>query len=267
MPAAEPDARQPLVQVLARPVRDAGVDRLGRSRTCACVTPPVDVITTTITSSGWSRSTSTCRTVVASSGGADTSASSRVARASFSVVACSARSISVRWCESSSVEASRLRLRVARARRPRRSGSRARSGTRPAEVCGCVSSPCASSSASSLRTVDAETPTSTSARPGSSIPPDAGGHVLLDDAAQDLLLARRRGGVVEAPFAGILAGQSSAVTPPPSKRPRGVSASAGAPPLRRAAPARADEPSESLLVNGRRHALRAGADRPGAGRA
>ena len=33
---------------------------------------------------------------------------------------------------------------------------------------------------------------------------DAGGHILLDNAAQDLLLARATGGVVEAPFAGIL---------------------------------------------------------------
>ena len=66
------------------------------------VTPPADVITTTITNSGWSRSTSTRTTVVASSGGADTSASSRVTCDSISVVAWSAASTSVRSvCRSS----------------------------------------------------------------------------------------------------------------------------------------------------------------------
>ena len=39
---------------------------------------PVDVITTTTTTCGWRRSASTCRTVVVSSGGAETSASKLV---------------------------------------------------------------------------------------------------------------------------------------------------------------------------------------------
>ena len=65
-----------------------------RSANTRFVTPPVDVITTTITSCGWSSSTSTCTTVVAWSGGADTSASSRVTCESISVVACSADSTS-----------------------------------------------------------------------------------------------------------------------------------------------------------------------------
>ena len=51
------------------------------------VTPPVEVITTTITIWGWSISTSTWRTVAAWSGGAETSAISRVTCESISVVA------------------------------------------------------------------------------------------------------------------------------------------------------------------------------------
>ena len=46
--------------------------------TILLVTPPVEVITTTITTCGWSISTSTCRIVVVSSGGAETSATSDV---------------------------------------------------------------------------------------------------------------------------------------------------------------------------------------------
>ena len=50
------------------------------------VTPPVEVITTTITARGWSCSTSTCRTDAAPSAGAETRARSRVACESASVV-------------------------------------------------------------------------------------------------------------------------------------------------------------------------------------
>ena len=59
---------------------------------------------------------------------------------------------------------------------------------RPAEVCGCVSSPSRSSSASSARTVDDET--SKPARSTSVFEPTgcAGRDVLLDDPAQDLAL-------------------------------------------------------------------------------
>ena len=109
--------------------------------------------------SGWSSSTSTCRTVVVSSGGAETSASSRVdlRRASPSSPAARPRPRCARR-ERSSAKRRRARLEPLEQRGRRRSGSRGRSGTRPADVCGCVSSPSASSSASSLRTVDDETP-------------------------------------------------------------------------------------------------------------
>ena len=60
------------------------------------VTPPVDVITTAMTTLGCSSSTSTCRIVVDASGGAETSASSCVTCESISVVACSAESTSLR---------------------------------------------------------------------------------------------------------------------------------------------------------------------------
>ena len=49
-------------------------------------TPPLDVIVTTITTEGWSSSTSTWRTDAVSSLGAETSASSRVTWLSISVV-------------------------------------------------------------------------------------------------------------------------------------------------------------------------------------
>ena len=70
-------------------------------------TPPVDVITTTIATVGWSRRTSTCLTVAASSGGADTSASSRVMSESSSVVCWSAESISFGAASSSPSPAGR----------------------------------------------------------------------------------------------------------------------------------------------------------------
>ena len=66
------------------------------------LTPPVDVITTTIAMCGCSSSTSTWRTVAAWSGGADTSASSRVSSESASVVACSVASTSPAFTERSS---------------------------------------------------------------------------------------------------------------------------------------------------------------------
>ena len=59
-------------------------------------TPPVEVIVTTITTDGWSSSTSTWRTVAVSSPGAETSASSRVTWLSISVVDWSAASTSLR---------------------------------------------------------------------------------------------------------------------------------------------------------------------------
>ena len=71
------------------------------------VTPPVVVIRTTITTRGCSASTSTWRTVADSSDGADTSASSRVACESISVVDCSAASSSFRIAAEIEREASR----------------------------------------------------------------------------------------------------------------------------------------------------------------
>ncbi len=59
-------------------------------------TPPLDVIVTTITTEGWSSSTSTWRTDAVSSLGAETSASSRVTWLSISVVDWSASSTSLR---------------------------------------------------------------------------------------------------------------------------------------------------------------------------
>ena len=60
------------------------------------VTPPLEVITTTIATWGWSSSTSTWRTVAVWSGGAETSAINRVTWESISVVAWSADSTSLR---------------------------------------------------------------------------------------------------------------------------------------------------------------------------
>jgi hypothetical protein len=73
---------------------DSGVEKMRFE------TPPLEVITTTIATFGWSRSTSTCRTVADSSGGAETSARSLVASESISVVCWSADSIS--FCRASS---------------------------------------------------------------------------------------------------------------------------------------------------------------------
>ena len=74
------------------------------------VTPPVEVITTTIRTCGWSSSTSTWRTVAVSSGGAETSASSRVTCESVSVVSWSAASTSLRAAARSSGNALGPRL-------------------------------------------------------------------------------------------------------------------------------------------------------------
>ena len=60
------------------------------------MTPPVDVITTTMTLVGWSAITSTCRIEAVSSEGAETSARRRVARDNDSDVVRSAFSISSR---------------------------------------------------------------------------------------------------------------------------------------------------------------------------
>jgi hypothetical protein len=60
------------------------------------VTPPLEVITTTIATCGWRSSTSTCRTVAVWNGGAETSAINRVTWESISVVAWSADSTSLR---------------------------------------------------------------------------------------------------------------------------------------------------------------------------
>ena len=65
------------------------------------VTPPVDVITTTIATCGWSSRTSTRCTVAVSIGGAVTSASRFVTWESCSVVACMASSTSRRIAVSS----------------------------------------------------------------------------------------------------------------------------------------------------------------------
>ena len=75
------------------------------------VTPPVEVITTTIAIWGWSISTSTWRTVAVWSGGAETSAISRVTWESISVVAWSADSTSLRASVRSSGKVGGPRLR------------------------------------------------------------------------------------------------------------------------------------------------------------
>src|SRR5581483_183276 len=87
----------------------------------------------------------------------ETSARSRVTCESISVVACSASSTSARAPGSPSGNASARGSGWCR--RPstwRRYPASV--GTRPAEVCGCVRRPSRSSSASSLRTVEGETP-------------------------------------------------------------------------------------------------------------
>ena len=66
------------------------------------MTPPVDVITTTIATCGWSRSTSTRLIVAVSIGGAVTSASRFVTCESCSLVARIASSTSRRMVVSSS---------------------------------------------------------------------------------------------------------------------------------------------------------------------
>ena len=65
-------------------------------------TPPVDVMTTTISTCGWRGSTSTWRTVVVAIGGADTTASRLVTCESVSVVTRMASSTSRRTSESCS---------------------------------------------------------------------------------------------------------------------------------------------------------------------
>jgi hypothetical protein len=116
-------------------------------------TPPVEVMTTTIATSGCSASTSTWRIVAVLSDGAETTASRLVICESVSDVvriACStSRRISdssIRRCTSN--PSPELSIRSTIYRWP------VSVGTRPAETCGCASRPCSSSSASSLRIVD-----------------------------------------------------------------------------------------------------------------
>ena len=71
----------------------------------------------------------------------------------------------------------------------RRSGSPRSVGIRPAEVCGCVSRPSASSSASSLRTVEAETGSRDRSTSGLRADGLARRDVLLDDPPEDVSLA------------------------------------------------------------------------------
>ena len=96
------DTRPPIWGAPRRSAR-----RSGRLR---FVTPPVEVITTTITTWAGAAAPRRGATVVAWSGGADTSASSRVTCESISVVAWSADSTSVR--ASVQVERERRRLRL-----------------------------------------------------------------------------------------------------------------------------------------------------------
>ena len=125
------------------------------SRKTRFVTPPVDVITTTMTLVGWSVSTSMCRIDAVSSDGAETSARRRVASESISVVVRSACSISSRIERRSTPSASGRPSSVSTSSSAYRRYPLS-VGVRPADVCGCVSRPRVSSSASSPRTVDAE---------------------------------------------------------------------------------------------------------------
>ena len=222
---AEPDARRGARSDTRSP-RRRGPGRPGRrSVTSFFATPPVEVIVTTITTDGWSRSTSTWRTVAVSSAGRRDEREQPRHLAEHLGRRLQRRLDLAPHRGQVERETRRPRLLPFEHLVRRRSGSRLSVGIRPADVCGCVSSPSDSSSASSLRTVDGET-----REPG---PLDerlradrlAGRDVLLDDAPEDVALAS----VAHlAPFAGnLLSGRqasSSAVTPPPRKRPRGVSA-------------------------------------------
>ena len=94
-PRAQAHPGQALVEVLGGPLGQAGVDRPAKVKT-RLVTPPVEVMTTTMTTCGCSTSTSTWRTVEVASGGADTIASRLVTWDSVSVVARIASSTSRR---------------------------------------------------------------------------------------------------------------------------------------------------------------------------
>ena len=193
-------------------------------------------------------------------------------RESISVVASRAESTSRRTRREVERKRARPRPRRGRARSPRRAGSPARSGTRPADVCGCVRSPRASSAANSLRTVDGETFMLAALDEVLRADRLAGRDVLLDDEReQDPRWRSLRSGLVRGHLQEILAcarsvsASRSAVTPPPRNRPRRVSASVAA--VAAVDETEALEPRERLGVERRRRARRARAARRVAGRA
>ena len=180
-----------LVQVLARPLARAPSRPAASKWKFRFVTPPADVMTTTITSSGWSSSTSTWTTVVASSGGAETSASRRVTCESISVVAWSADSTSVRVVCRSSGNSAGTRIEAAQqlvgvvavaalGRHAARGGVRVREQAERLEL--------GELRADRRRTGGDDRPS----RRASSSRPAARRDELLDDAAQDLLLTLRQ---------------------------------------------------------------------------
>ena len=167
----------------ARPGSTASLE--GEQR--ASSTPPVDVITTTMTTCGWRSSTSTWRTIVVSSGGAETSASRCVRSASASVVARSARSTWLSTTGEVQLELAGARARADRARGRRRAGSRPRSAPARRTCAGASGGP----APRAPRARSAPSRTRRRARPArraSSTRPGAGGDVLLDDAGEDQLL-------------------------------------------------------------------------------
>ena len=101
MRAPRPRPDEPLVEVLRRPLHEARRRRAPRTSSTRLVTPPVEVMTTTITTCGCSSRTSTWRIVAVSSGGAETIASRFVTCESVSVVTRIASSTSRRTRSSS----------------------------------------------------------------------------------------------------------------------------------------------------------------------
>ena len=203
----------------------------GSSKTATrFVTPPVDVITTAITTCGCSISTSTCRTVAAASGGADTRASRLVSCESISVVAWSAASTSPRRAAPSSsgnsggarLEAIEEAVDVEPIAAVRRDAARRRVRMRSAAL--------AARARPALRGRSTATRSGRRARPASSTRqagrwprtprrPAAGSPVDVRRASS----SRAEFYV----FAGLYA-INSAATASPTKRPRGVSASVAA---------------------------------------
>ena len=210
-------------------------------------TPPVEVISTTSATCGCRSSTSTCRTVVVASGGAETSASRRVASASISVASCITASSSVRTAGAAN-ERPRGRPRlepleqVARVEAVAAVGRDAPCrGVRMGEQAEALE---LGQLVPHRRGRDVELgPLDETLRADGL----AGGDVLLDDAAQDLALSWGELHVhcLEADCSA--QASSSAVTAPPRKRPRRVSASvAPSPPLREPQPL---EPLERARVD------------------